>query len=256
MLDFAGPELSDYLIARGARPDIHSAARLGRIEAVREFVRKDPSLVHARGGDGQLPLHFAATAEIAELLLEHGAEIDARDVDHESTAAQYMACCSTGEPSERQYRHDIVKLLIARGAKTDILMAAAIGDLAETERILNNDPETIRIAANERDFPKVDPRSGGCIYIFGFGVTKSPHMIAHEFGHREVFELLMQRSAPWLRLVQAAELGDAALADSIARDHPTWRERLTPRAARRTGSRIRPRDSPSRQCQARAGRGP
>ena len=46
--------------------------------------------MHARGGDGQTPLHFASTVEVAEFLLENGAEIDARDVDHESTPAQYM----------------------------------------------------------------------------------------------------------------------------------------------------------------------
>ena len=50
----------------------------------------DPQLVHARGGDGQTPLHFASTVEIAEYLLDQGADIDARDVDHVSTPAQYM----------------------------------------------------------------------------------------------------------------------------------------------------------------------
>ena len=55
-----------------------------------ELVAADPAVVHARGGDGQTPLHFASTVEIAEFLLANGAEIDARDVDHESTPAQYM----------------------------------------------------------------------------------------------------------------------------------------------------------------------
>ena len=53
------------------------------------------------------------------------------------------------------YRHDIVQFLISRGAQTDILMASAIGDLSLVERILNDDPETIRITVNERYFPKV-----------------------------------------------------------------------------------------------------
>lgn len=50
----------------------------------------DAGVVHARGGDGQTPLHCASTAQIAAFLLDHGADIDARDVDHESTPAQYM----------------------------------------------------------------------------------------------------------------------------------------------------------------------
>ncbi len=168
-------------------------------DRVRALLASDPQLVHARGGDGQLPLHFAATVEIAAILLDAGADIDARDIDHESTAAQYMA-------SIRPHRHDVARFLVSRGAQADILMAAAIGDLALVERILNHDPDTIRTTVSERYFPKRDPESGGCIYIFGFGWTKSPHMLAREFEHPEVFALLMQRSAPWLRLLNAAEM--------------------------------------------------
>jgi ankyrin repeat protein len=226
VLDATSTELAPYLISRGATLDIHAAARLGMIDQVREFLARDPQLVHARGGDGQLPLHFASTIEIASLLLDSGAEIDARDIDHESTAVQYMV-------SIRPHRHEVAKYLISRGAQTDILSASAIGDLAIVERILNHDPETVRTTVSERYFPKHDPKAGGCIYIFGFGLTKSPHTIAHEFGHTAVFDLLMQRSAPWLRLVQAAELGDESLAQRILEEHPTLFARLTPNAARR-----------------------
>ena len=226
VLDSASREIADYLIARGAIVDIHAAARLGMIDRVRELLALNPQLIHARGGDGQLPLHFAATADIASLLLDSGADVDARDIDHESTAAQYMVCI-------RPYRHDVARFLIARGAQTDILMASAIGDRALVERILNDDPETVRMTVSERYFPKQDPKSGGSIYIFGFGFTKSPHMIALQFGHAAVFELLMQRSAPWLRLVQAAEAGDEPLVRQIIDQHPSIFARLSPAAARR-----------------------
>jgi len=226
VLDAATPELAAYLISRGAWVDIHAAARLGMIDRVRELLAASPELVHARGGDGQLPLHFAANVEIAALLLEHGAEIDARDIDHESTAAQYMV-------SQCPYRHDAARLLVARGAQTDIFMASALGDLALVERIVNDDPETLRATISERYLPKRDPRSGGSIYIFGFGISRTPHMIAHQFGHPDVFEFLMQRSAPWLRLVQAAEIGDESRVEQILGHHPTLFARLSPFAARR-----------------------
>ncbi len=122
VLDNCGPELASFLIERGAIVDIHAAARLGMFERVRELVTADSALVHALGGDGQTPLHFAANVEIAEYLLEHGAEIDARDVDHESTAAQYAA-------AHRPRRPEVARYLLSRGAKSDILMAAALGDL-------------------------------------------------------------------------------------------------------------------------------
>lgn len=233
VLDFAGSGLAEHLISRGATVDIHAAARLGMIDRVRELLTLDPQLVHTRGGDGQLPLHFASTVEIAALLLDHGTEIDARDIDHESTAAQYMACTRQDLEWREPYRHDVARFLISRGAKPDILMASAIGNLALVERILNNDPETVRITVNDRYFPKQDPKSGGTIYIFGFGYTKTPHMIAHQFGHTAVFDLLMQRSAPWLRLTQAAELGDESLVRQILRQHPSTIPRLSSNAARR-----------------------
>lgn len=236
VLDFANTSLSDHLISRGATVDIHSAARLGKIELVREFLSSNPQLVHARGGDGQFPLHFAATVDIAALLLDHGADIDARDIDHESTALQYMVCF---EPD----RHDIVKFLVSRGAQVDILAASAIGDLGRVERILNDDPETIRTTVTERYFPKQNPRSGGSIYIYGFGLTKTPHMLAMKFGHKAVFELLMQRSPGWLRLIQSAEIGDEALFRQILQKHPTLFARLTANASRRLiGTAIRNND--------------
>ena len=58
---------------------------------------------------GNCRLHFAATVEMAELLLEFGAEIDARDIDHESTAAQYMVCMRQPAGLE-PYRHDVARL--------------------------------------------------------------------------------------------------------------------------------------------------
>ena len=226
VLDSADIELAPYLISRGAKLDIHAAARLGMIDEVREMLAANPQLVHARGGDGQFPLHFASTVEIALLFLDSGAEIDARDIDHESTAVQYMV-------SIRPYRHDVAKYLITRGAQADLFAACALGDMAMVERIVNDDPETVRMLANERHFPKTDPRAGGSIYFFGFGITRSPHMIAHQFGHTAIFDLLMQRSAPWLRLVQAAEVGDEPLFQRILQQQPTLFARLSSNAARR-----------------------
>ena len=82
--------LAPYLIDRGARVDAYAAARLGMLDRLEALVKDNPDVVHAGGGDGQTPLHVAANVEIARFLLEHGADINARDVDHESTPAQYL----------------------------------------------------------------------------------------------------------------------------------------------------------------------
>jgi ankyrin repeat protein len=226
VLDSSSAELTPYLIERGAYVDIHAAARLGMFERLKSLVEADAGLVHARGGDGQTPLHFAATIEIAGYLLDHGAEIDARDIDHESTPAQYMAAIWPRRP-------EVARYLISRGAQTDILMAASVGDLELVRQHLDEDPDSVRISVSEKDFPKQNPHSGGCIYIFGFGWTKTAHMLAQQFGHEEVFRLLMQRSGLGLRFAVACEVGDEALAKSLLAKQPDLIAKQPPRAYRR-----------------------
>src|SRR5262249_27800834 len=112
-------DLVAVAIGRGATVDVHGPSHLRMFERLRKLIQADPEVVHARGGDGQMPLHFAKTIEIAAYLLDHGADIDARDVDHESTPAQYML----------DHRVDVARYLVERGCKTDLLLAAAVGDL-------------------------------------------------------------------------------------------------------------------------------
>src|SRR6266550_2189628 len=69
ILDTIDPELAPYAIERGAIVTAHAAARLGMMDRLREMIKAEPVLVHARGGDGQMPLHFARTVEIASFLL-------------------------------------------------------------------------------------------------------------------------------------------------------------------------------------------
>ena len=104
--------LADFLIDRGATVDAHSAAGLGRLDRLRELVAADPAVVHEPGGDGLRPLHYAANPEIAAFLLDHGAEIDARDVDHHGTAAQWNVLA----------RPEVSRFLVERGAAADLFL--------------------------------------------------------------------------------------------------------------------------------------
>ncbi|HEY7116505.1 MAG TPA: ankyrin repeat domain-containing protein [Tepidisphaeraceae bacterium] len=217
LLDCAEPELAAYAIERGAVVDAHAAARLGRIDRLRELVAADPALVHARGGDGQTPLHFAGTVEVAAFLLDHGAAIDALCVDHESTAAQYMV----------RDRQAVARYLVERGCRTDILMAAALGDVERVRRHLDEDLECIRLSVTEAHFPKRDPRAGGTIYIWTLGWNQTPHRLARRFGHEEVFALLMERSPAELKLAQACELGDEETFKALLASRPGLVESLS-----------------------------
>jgi ankyrin repeat protein len=204
------PDFLSFLLEHGAIVDVYAAARLGRLDRLEELLSANPELVHARGGDGQTPLHFAKTVEVVQYLLDRGADIDARDVDHESTAAQWMI----------RDRQEVARYLVWRGCATDILMAAALGDLSLVRKHLDTDPSCIRTSVSERYFPKRDPRAGGSIYIWTLGPNTTPHTVAREFGHEEIFRLLMERSADELKLATACALGDESLAKALLAKTP------------------------------------
>ena len=232
VLDDADEAILPALLDRGAAMTPHAAARLGLIDRLRTMIASDPSVVHKRGGDGQLPLHFASTIEIADLLLRHGAEIDAIDVDHESTAAQWMLGTVVGDdPSST--RHHVARFLVARGCRTDILMASALGNAERVRTHLADDPASIRTSVSERWFPKRDPRAGGTIYTWTLGANKTAHLVARKFGHDDIFAMLMAASSPEVRLPVACELGDESLVRSLLNATPHLADALTDEEWRR-----------------------
>jgi ankyrin repeat protein len=210
LLDHADPDLAAYALERGAVITIHAAARLGMLEKVKELVTADAEMVRSRGGDGQTPLHFASTIEIAEYLLDCGADIEARDVDHESTPAQYMV----------RTRQEIARYLVSRGCKTDILMASALGDINLVRKHLDADPECIRMRVSDEYFPMVRPDAGGTIYQWELGWYVSACQVAKSFGHPTIFDLLMERSPLEEKLLNACWLHDEVLVSSLIARYP------------------------------------
>lgn len=202
LLDSSGPELTDYALSRGAVMTPHAAARLGRLSDLARLIDADPAFVRAPGGDGQTPLHFAGSVEVATYLIDHGALIDARDVDHESTPAQYMT----------NGRHDVARTLVARGAATDLLLAAALGDSARVAAHLDADPDSIRMRVTPAWFPKTDPRAGGSIYQWTLGFHASAHDVARRFDHPTILNQLLERSPADVRLIDACWDGGRARA--------------------------------------------
>lgn len=243
LLHSAPPELARYAVARGAVVDVHAAARLGDLDRLRAIIAAQPQSVHARGGDGQTPLHFAANVEIASFLLDRGADIDARDVDHESTPAQYMI----------KSRQEVARHLIAHGCQTDILMDAALGDLALVKQHLAANPECIRMRVSEEYFPMIGGKAGGTIYQWELGWHVSAHQVAKQFGHREVFEWLMEHSPADVQLVNAAWLGDAQRVRALLRARPNLVESLSGADRKQLGHAARNNDTTAAALMIEAG---
>ncbi len=223
ILETATPEQLPVLLERGAALDVWSAARFDMADRLRAFLKSDPSLVNAKGGDGKRPLHYAASIGIAELLLDHGAEIDALDDDHLSTAAQYLV-------SEHP---DVARFLLARGARSDILLAAALGDLDRVRRHLDEDAGSIRMRVSQDWFPMVDTaKNGGHIYQWTLGFHVSAFDVARKQGHQAVLDLLLARTSPLDRLLDALWNSDVATADAILAASPKLIEQAPPNATR------------------------
>jgi hypothetical protein len=160
-------------------------------------VASDPLAVHERGGDGQQPLHQAATIAIADYLLDNGADIDARCVDHQSTPAQYALV----------ERPDVCRRLLERGATADIFMAARLGDRPMTERLIEENPACVAARVNLPGYSPVPPFN---IYCWTLGFLVSPHVVALAHEHRDVYDLLIARSSETVRLLDAVERGDGS----------------------------------------------
>jgi ankyrin repeat protein len=221
VLEQVSPDEAAPLVARGARIDVWAAANLGMTAELAALIAADPSLVHAKGGDGKRPLHYARTIEIARFLLDHGAEIDARDDDHDSTPAQHLV----GDHRE------VAGFLVAQGARSDLLLAAALGDVALVRRHLDADPGAIAVRVDQDWFAMIDTAdNGGHIYQWTLGFHVSAFDVARERGHAEVLDLLLERAGPLDRLLDALWCGDDARAEAILAADPHLVAHAPPRA--------------------------
>lgn len=207
VLDRANEETARFLLARGAALTPNVAARLGWVDELRAIVDANPAAVHVRGGDGQQPLHEARTVAIAELLLEHGAEIDARCIDHRSTPAQYALVD----------RPDVCRRLLAGGALPDIFMAARLGDVALAAQLLDADPTCAEARINEPGYAPVPPFN---VYCWSLGFGLSPHDVATTFGHDDVRALLDGRSPARVRFLNALLAADGRAAAAVLAEAP------------------------------------
>ena len=214
VLDNADEGTARFLLAHGATLTPNVAARLGWLDELRALVDANGASVHARGGDGQQPLHEARTVAIADFLLDRGAGVDVRCVDHKSTPAQYALVD----------RPDVCRRLLERGAAPDIFMAARLGDIELATRLLDADPACIAARINQPGYPPVPPFA---IYCWSLGVGMSPHEVALKFDHRGVHDLLVARSPGRIRLMNALSSADEHAAQAVLAEDPSLLSSLT-----------------------------
>lgn len=71
------PEIAEMFLAAGVEPNFFEAAATGRVERLRELLKKDPELVHAWTQDGWTALHLNfGNVTVAKLLIDAGADVN------------------------------------------------------------------------------------------------------------------------------------------------------------------------------------
>jgi ankyrin repeat protein len=222
---------ADRLIAAGAVADACAAAQLDRPELLARMLSEDPSRAHERGGDGQTPLHFTKSRAVVDLLLSKGADIDARDVDHRATPAQWMLDRRRGGG-----RFELARYLVERGASADIFLAAALGLTDRVREMLERDRGLLDLRTGQGEYGEKPPSSYH-IYFWTIGDSFSPLDVAAQFEQQETLDAILSFASTLQRLLFACRSGDESAARAIVRDHPSIVRSMRPEDHRTLATR-------------------
>jgi ankyrin repeat protein len=212
----ASGEVADHLLSAGAIPDACAAAHLDRADLLATMIAANPSLVHERGGDGQTPLHFARSRKVVDLLLSAGADIDARDIDHRSTPAEWML---PGADDPKKSRIDVAKYLVERGAAADIFLAAALGETERARQMLEANPALLALRTGQGEYGEKPPSSFH-IYEWTIGPNLTPLQTAARFRQKETLDVMRRFASPAQRLLLACHEGNRDEALAIVKAEP------------------------------------
>lgn len=119
---------------------LHTAAKTGRVKAVRLLLARGANPNAREAGDNTYPLHWAAARknpEIIRALLDAGGDVDGFGDVHELDTIGWA--CVYREAGEDP--SPVANLLVERGARHHIFSAIALGDLDLIREVVQQDPK-------------------------------------------------------------------------------------------------------------------
>lgn len=193
----------------GVEPhEVHTAASAGDSDWLRALIDGNRALLDRGDDEGFTPLHRAVEAgqaECATLLLELGAPPDAIQAGGGGNRPDAWYRPAGRRPIDLALKRndfDMVRVLLAGGAKLTIDVAAAMGDDDKVGRILDSDPPALGALGDEAGRPMGEAARRGHI-----GVVRT--LLAHGVDPN----LSEGRDAPHGSAIwHAAQRGDGAMA--------------------------------------------
>jgi ankyrin repeat protein len=166
--------VTDVLLQADPDLDVFEATALGYVDRLRARLDEDPAAATAHSADGYTALHLAAffgKAEVARILLEAGAEVNA--IADNELRVQALHSAAAG-------RHlEVCRLLLAAGADVNARQAGGFAPLHAAAR--NGDPELVELFLSAQADPSASTDAG-----------QTPAATAEAAGHVDVARRLSQ----------------------------------------------------------------
>lgn len=203
-------DITHFLLEYEAHVDPWSATALGDIAKIQTYLSYDPTLITKKGPGGRTLLHFARTTESIDLLLEYGADIDAKCKYHYSTPTQYVI-----------KRPKLCRHFINRGATPDIFIAIALDDVSLAKTLIEKDPSCLSPLRILEPTSKEIQRFG-TFYIHSVDCSQDPLHLCHKLNAPNMAHFLKSQPSDTNLFFNACLNNDKAVLRALLKRNPTF----------------------------------